>query len=265
MGDQPDPGEVVGSAIDGLLEIRVCRPGKGNSYTPAMIEQLARAYTLLEQEETLRCAVLWAHGEDFTTGLDLRLYAPLFARGETGVPPDCIDPFALRGPLRRKPVVVAIQGRCFTHGIELALAADIVVAESGAQFVQLEVQRGIMPAGGATVRLVQRAGWGSAMRWLLTGDAFDANEAWRMGLVQEIVDPGRSREHALKIARRIAQAAPLAVQAVRMSGYAALEAGREQAELEALARRQSELAATADAQEGVRAFRDRREPVFMGR
>jgi enoyl-CoA hydratase/carnithine racemase len=240
------------------------RSAKRNSYTPAMIEALARAYTALEQDPDLRCGLLWSEGEDFTTGLDLALYAPLFRRGETGVPADCIDPFGLREPWRSKPVVVAIQGRCYTHGIELALAADIAVCERSARFVQLEVQRGIMPAGGATVRLVERAGWGRAMRWLLTGEPFDAEEALQCGLVQEVVADGDSRARARAIAESIASAAPLAVQAVMASARASAYCGARQSELAALSSRQGRLAATEDAAEGVASFVERRQAVFKG-
>ena len=79
-----------------------------------------------------------------------------------------------------------MQGWCLTLGIELLLAADIRIAAAGTRFAQLEVQRGIYPFGGATIRLPRHTGWGNAMRWLLTGDEFDADEALRIGLVQEV-------------------------------------------------------------------------------
>lgn len=112
---------------------------------------------------------------------------------------------------------MAVQGLCFTLGIELILAADIAVAAEGTRFAQIEIKRGIFPFGGATLRFHQRAGWGNAMRWLLTGDEFDAREAWRMGLVQEVVEPGRQHERALAIAETVARQAPLGVQATLAS------------------------------------------------
>jgi enoyl-CoA hydratase/carnithine racemase len=249
----------------GVLHMCASRPAKRNSYTPWMVEALARAYTALEREPDLRCGLLYAEGGDFTTGLDLALYAPLFRRGETGVPADCVDPFGLREPWRSKPVVVAIQGRCYTHGIELALAADIAVCERSARFAQLEVQRGIMPAGGATVRLVERAGWGRAMRWLLTGESFDADQALHCGLAQDVVADGEGLARAGAIADSIARAAPLAVQAVIASARASTSGAARQSELTALAARQARLAATEDAAEGVASFVERRQAVFRGR
>ena len=87
-----------------------------------------------------------------------------------------------------KPLVSAVQGITFTIGIEIALAGDIIVASSDTRFCQLEPKRGLAPLGGATIRYVQRAGWGNAMYHLLRADEFTAEEALRIGLVQEVVD-----------------------------------------------------------------------------
>ena len=107
-------------------------------------------------------------------------------------PVGSVDPLSLRPPIRTKPLVCAVQGICFTLGIELMLAADIVVAADDCRFAQIEVKRGIMPAGGATIRMVERAGWGNAQRYLLTGDEFGAAEALRLGFVQEVVPAGQA-------------------------------------------------------------------------
>ena len=83
-----------------------------------------------------------------------------------------------------KPVVVAMQGIAYTLSIELALASDIVVATDDVRFRQLEIGRGILPFGGATLRATAQLGWGNAMRFLLTADEFGAEDAYRIGLVQ---------------------------------------------------------------------------------
>ena len=110
---------------------------------------------------------------------------PRIASGQDPFPDDGRDPWRLDGDWT-KPVVAAAQGWCLTLGIELLLAADIRIAAAGTRFAQLEVLRGIYPFGGATIRLPRQTGWGNAMRWLLTGDEFDADEALRIGLVQEV-------------------------------------------------------------------------------
>ena len=123
-------------------------------------------------------------------------WVPVFASGAFPIPDGGRDPLGVYGPPVTKPVVIAIQGICYTIGIELMLAADIRVAARTARFGQLEIKRGIFPFGGATFRLPQRVGWGNAMRWLLTGDEFGADEAHRIGLVQEVIEPGKQLERA---------------------------------------------------------------------
>src|SRR5215217_2737994 len=168
-----------------VLAIGLNRPEKRNSFNLAMLADLSRAYGLLESDEALRAGVLFAHGDHFTTGLDLAGVGPNIASGELPFPDDGRDPWRLDGAWT-KPVVAAAHGWVMTLGIELLLAADIRVATEDARFAQVEVNRGIYPFGGATVRFPQVAGWGNAMRWILTGDEFDAHEALRIGLVQEL-------------------------------------------------------------------------------
>jgi enoyl-CoA hydratase/carnithine racemase len=157
-----------------------------------------------------------------------------------------------------------VQGICFTLGIELMLAADIVVAADDCRFAQVEVKRGIMPAGGATIRMVERAGWGNAQRYLLTGDEFGAAEALRLGLVQEVVPAGTQKARALEIAQSIAEQAPLAVQASLLSSRICVDHGPEAA-IREFNSQQARLLATQDAAEGVRSFIERRKGRFVGR
>src|SRR5882672_3682185 len=185
---QQDPadGSITTAQRDGLFLIGIDRPAKLNGFTPVMLRGLAQAYTAFEREPRARCAVVFAEGPHFTAGLDLPKVAPYLGGNTLLVEEGEIDPFGLRPPFRSKPVVVAVQGICFTLGVELMLAADIVIAASDARFAQLEVKRGLLPTGGATIRMVERTGWGNAMRYLLTGDEFDAQTALRLGFIQEI-------------------------------------------------------------------------------
>jgi enoyl-CoA hydratase len=248
-----------------VLAIGLNRPAKRNAFTMAMIADLARAYALLESDENLWAGVLFAHGEHFTTGLDLADVGPAIMAGAPPVPDDGRDPWRLDGPWT-KPLVAAVNGWCMTAGIELLLAADIRIAAAGTRFAQMEVRRGMYPFGGATIRFPRLSGWGNAMRWILTGDEFDAAEAHRIGLVQEVAaDPAAAVARAREIARTIAErAAPLGVRAALASAHLA----REQGDEAAIARLQPEMTAlfgTEDAAEGVQSFVERRDARFQGR
>lgn len=247
-----------------VFHIVLNRQDKMNAFDLQMLRELAEAVTHYEQDETLRCALLYAKGEHFTAGLDLAEVGPAIRKGELLFPEGLLDPLGLHGPKRKKPLLMAVQGWCLTIGIELLLASDIRFAAEGTRFGQIEINRGIFPFGGATLRLPQVAGWGNAMRWLLTGDKFDAEEALRIGLVQEIVPAERLRERALEVARTVAKQAPLGVQATLRSSRTAVTEGEAAgaAELMPIAR---EIMETEDAEEGLRSFIERREGQFKGR
>src|SRR5262249_20052163 len=193
-------GAITRERRGSVLLIGVNRVAKRNAFDLAMLNDLARAYGEMERDDEVRCGVLFAHGEHFTGGLDLAQVAPALLQGETLAPPEGgIDPFGLHGAPRTKPLVCAIQGICLTLGIELALAADIRIATADARFAQIEIKRGIYPFGGATIRFSREVGWGNAMRYLLTGDEFGAEEALRIGLVQEVVPVGQQLTRAIAL------------------------------------------------------------------
>lgn len=243
------------------------RVAKRNAFDIEMHAQLAAAYGRLEQDPELRCGMIFAHGEHFTGGIDLAQWGPRMAQGKPpDIPPGGCDPFGL-DPLRRtrKPLVAVAHGISFTIGIELMLATDVRVAAAGTRFGQIEVRRGVYAVGGATFRMVQEFGWANAQRYLLTGDEFGAEEALRIGLIQEIA-PSREAafERGLQLAQTIARQAPLAVYAsLKSSRLAMLQA--EQASAMRLMELQAPLFATEDAKEGVQSFLERREARFSGR
>jgi enoyl-CoA hydratase len=240
------------------------RVAKRNAFDLAMLRGLAEALERAERDADVRASVLFAHGDHFTAGLDLGDVAPHVASGQPLFPEGLVDPWGLYGRAREKPLVMAVQGRCLTLGIELILAADITVAADDARFAQIEIKRGIFPFGGATIRFVQVAGWGNAMRWLLTADELDAAEAHRIGLVQEVAPRGQELGRAVALAETIARQAPLGVRATLRSARRAVVDGPAAAagELHGQIR---ELMATDDAREGMMSFLERREGRFQGR
>lgn len=249
-----------------VLLIGLNRPAKRNAFDVEMLDQLALAYGEMEDDAEIRCGVLYAEGEMFTAGLDLANVAPkVVESGVLDYPEGAIDPLDLYTERKRtKPLVTAVQGKCLTVGIELLLASDIGVASENATFAQIEIGRGIFPFGGATLRFPERAGWGNAMRWLLTGDEFDADEALRIGLIQEITAHGKQIEKAVEIAERIAKQAPLGVRATLESARKLQTEGFEKAK-EHIKPQILKLFASEDAKEGVQSFIERREGNFSGK
>ena len=241
------------------------RPQKRNAFDLEMYEELARAYGELDRNPELRCGVLFAHGNHFTSGLELDKWASVFASGQWTIPEGCIHPLGTDLDARcRKPVVMAIRGICYTIGFELLLAQDIRVASTDARIALLEVKRGIYPVGGGTVRLFQEIGWGNAMRYLLTGDEITGPEAYRMGLVQELTEPGKELERAIELAENISKRAPLGVMAALRSARITDVDGQKAA----IARLIPDLVPimkSQDATEGVLSFMERREANFSGR
>jgi enoyl-CoA hydratase/carnithine racemase len=266
MTEKTDPaeGRITAELRDGLFLIGIDRPAKLNGFTPVMLRGMAQAYTRYEHEPEARCAVVFAEGPNFTAGLDLPKVAPYLGSNTLLVEEGEIDPFESRAPFRSKPIVFAVHGICFTLGIEMMLAADIVVAAADTRFAQVEVKRGLMPTGGATIRMVERAGWGNAMRYLLTGDEFDAQTALMLGFIQEVVEPGRQKDRAIELARSIADQAPLAVAATLWNARVALREGPETA-ASLFGATQTRLLASEDFQDGLRSFKEKRAPRFKGK
>lgn len=257
-------GKVTREIRGHIFLIGLDRAHKRNAFDSHMIKDLSLALTEYENNPELRCAVIFAHGDHFTAGLDLVELQPKLTEGVFNFSDEIVNPWGTVGHQRSKPLVTAVQGYCYTAGIELMLNSDIVVANENTQFTQIEVQRGILPFGGATVRFVQAAGWAKAMKYILTGDLFYAQTAYEMNLVTEVVEGNNQLIRAIEFAERIAQAAPLAVQAALKSAHQAFLHSPEAAfaNLQDLL---MPLLTSEDAQEGIVAMLERRAPQFSGK
>ncbi|TAL23743.1 MAG: crotonase/enoyl-CoA hydratase family protein [Aquabacterium sp.] len=240
------------------------RPAKKNALTQEMLRELSRAADEYEADPSLRAAVLFAHGDAFTAGLDMVDVAPAMSGDAPLLPEGSHDLLGIYGRPRTKPLVCAVHGLCLTVGIELMLSADIVVMADNTRLAQIEIKRGIFPFGGACQRWVAASGWGNAMRWLLTGDELDAQTALRIGIAQEVVPPDQALPRAIALAETIAAQAPLGVAGTLRSARLAIEQG-PQAAYAQLAPEIRRLMSTEDVAEGVMSFVQRRPAVFQGR
>jgi enoyl-CoA hydratase len=168
-------------------------------------------------------------------------------------------------PTLSKPLVVVVHGDTWNLGHELLLAADIRVAAADTQFGQDENTHGRFPGGGATIRFVREAGWGNAMRYMLTGDHWSAAEAFRMGIVQQIA-PTRSEalEAGINIARKIAACGPLGIKTTLASAHLAIDSSQPEA-LSRLNAQYEALYRTEDFKEGRKAEAEGRQPIYEGK
>ena len=239
-----------------IAQITINNKAKHNAMTREMMRDLAGSWDELERSEC-RAIVLTGAGEKaFSAGADVS--GDLSASEDTA---RMINRALLKTSSYKKPIIAAVNGVCAGGGVELMLSSDIRLACPHARFGLPEVKWGIYPFGGATSKLVAQIGYVDAMKLLLTAEMIDAQEAHRIGLINDIVPPEKLLDEALGIAEKIAANSPVAVQAVKQhisAGYA--EAG--------LAREADEQAfgdlvrASDDFQEGVAAFREKRRPNY---
>jgi enoyl-CoA hydratase len=257
------PGKIDVEKRGALLLVGLNRPEAQNRLDPPMLTALGKAWYQLDHDPDLRVAVLYGIGPDFCFSLDVPARAAAAAAGT--YPPkddDYLDPLNTRPPYRTKPIVVAVQGRVGTVGHELFLAADVRVASSDTRFRQQEALFGAFPGGGATVRMTREAGWANAMRYMLTGDDWGTDEAYRMGLVQEVTPPGKQLDRAIELANKIADCAPRGIRAALASAHQAISS--EEPALIALGLEFRRIIQSDDVKEGQRALREGRKPVYGG-
>ena len=249
---------------DAYAVVTLNRPKVMNALNRALFSELEDAFAILGNDSSVRAIILTGAGEKaFAAGADINEMAKLSA----------VDgqQMSLRGQavFRKietcgKPVIAAIQGFALGGGCELAMACTLRIASETARLGQPEVKLGLIPGYGGTQRLPRLVGKGTALKLLLTGDMVGAEEAFRIGLVDEVVPAETLMARAVTLARAIAQQAPLAVAGCLRSvdGGHDLPIG---AALELEASLFGLACATEDKAEGTRAFLEKRAPTWLGR
>jgi len=259
-------GQTLRLEVDGTVgTITLCRPEQRNAISETLVGELEQALEALERAPQLRALVLTGTGSCFMAGGDIGMMrAGLEQPYEFFRLHDRITRAGNRLARLRPPVIAAINGHAFGGGLELALACDIRILSASARLGLPEVGLGIMPASGGTARLARIVGRERALYLELTGEAVDAAEAERLGLVARVVAPEAVVPAARELAARIAAQAPEAVamikRAVTLSADMPLEAAVDYCQAAGLL-----LGGTRDCREGLDAFLEKRAPRWQGR
>ncbi len=201
--------EVLVEQRDRILIITINRPKAKNAVNSAVSHGLADAVDRLDGDPGLSVGIVTGAGGTFCAGMDLKA----FARGEVPVVEGRGMGFTERGPV--KPLIAAVEGYALAGGTELALATDLIVASKDASFGIPEVKRGLVAGGGGLLRLPQRIPPAIAMELALTGEAFTAERAHALGMVNVLAEPGGALDAAIDLAERITVNGPLAVAATK--------------------------------------------------
>ena len=241
------------------------RPYIQNRVDPETFLALARAYYDYEHDPSLRAAVLFGHGPNFSRGIDVEAYRASPGAGNAlAGQPHIVNPLGYGQARITKPLIAVVHGETWNMAHELFLSADIRVAAIDTIFGQDENSHGRFPGGGSTVRFVREAGWGNAMRYMLTGDHWTAQDAYRMGTLQELADsPQAAQDLALTIANKIAACGPLGIRATLASSHLTIDAVEAEA-FSKLTGQYASLYHTHDFLEGLAAQAEGRPPVFNG-
>lgn len=252
------PEEITFTVAGAVGEIVLNRPHKHNAVTPEMAAALEEICAKVDRDDAVRAVLIRGAGERaFSAGSDLNSLAEYPSAWKFRNRSE----YATTVRNIRKPVVAALKGWVLGGGCEMALSADIRVAGRSARCGFPEVKRGWVGGGGASQMLPRLVGYGQAMRLLLTGDAIDAEEAHRLGLVEVLVDDSDVDATAMALCRQLAGYSPVAVQAVKAATRTALTAP-----LDAGLRYENEMNtlcfAAGDHMEGIRAFQERRPAAF---
>jgi enoyl-CoA hydratase len=243
--------------------ITINRPDKLNALNIKTRQETAEALDELRTDDEIRVVVITGAGEKaFVAGADINEFAGRSAiQQRTVMKAKSIFTAAEDFP---KPIIAMINGFCLGGGCELALSCDIRIASDKSRFGQPEINLGIIPGGGGTQRLTRLVGEGKAMQMILTGEMIDAQEAYRIGLVNDVYPADQLESKTMELAAKIAEKSPVALAmaktAVKNAARMNLREGLDQ-EIDLFAL----CFSSEDKEEGVRAFLEKRKADFKGR
>jgi len=254
------PKEIVFEKKDHVAVITINRPDALNSLTAEMLLGIEEAFKAFDDDPELWVGILTASGDRaFSSGLDLKEAAPLLTSG---------DQLGFADWTKRqfsdvyKPIICAVNGFCIAGGMEMLLGTDLRIASEHATFGLGEVRWGLVPLGGTHIRLPRQIPWAMAMQLLLTGKNIDAQRAYEVGLVNEVVPAEKLMETALEWAQKMCRNGPLAMRTAKEIAVRSLELESGFVLEKALGQK---VLNSEDAKEGPAAFAEKRPAEFKGR
>jgi enoyl-CoA hydratase len=249
---------------NGIVLVTVNRPGKLNALNNATMEELDDAFDCIAHEPSHRGLILTGAGEKaFVAGADINeLIAATPLEGKAR----CLRDQAIMRRLETmpKPSIAAINGYALGGGLELAMCCTLRIAVSTAKLGLPEIKIGVFPANGGTQRLPKLVGRGRALEMMLTGKLIDAAEAYRIGLVNHMVEPAELPARALELLGAILENAPVAAAAILECVDVGERSGIEEG-LRFEAACYAAVSSSEDRREGTSAFLEKRRPVFRGK
>lgn len=253
---------------DGIATLTLNRPERLNALGDTLRFDIYDAVTRGAADPGVRVLVITGAGRGFCSGGDVKAMSERGQAGAETAPDERISPIRDRTVIAMrdcvKPIIAAVNGAAAGAGMSLALACDLRIASTAAKFSQAFVKRGITPDWGASWFLPRVVGAAKAAELILTGDTIDAAEALRLGIVNAVVAPEELMTETRKLARKIADGPPVAIQLAKRAIHHNLAVDlRSGLEFESFA--QGICRDTEDAKEGVKAFMEKRAPVFRGR
>lgn len=254
---------------EGVARITFNRPDVLNAFSPTMSDELKEAVKDIAADREVKVVVITGSGDRaFMSGADIdkTILAWVEMTKKGGKVMD--DHKAFFSPTMLEdlpqPVVAAVNGFAMGMGCEIALGCDIRIAVDTAQFGQPEIRLGIMTGGGGSVRLTRLVGKAKALEMCLTGDPIDAQEAYRIGLVNQVVPAAELETAIAAMVKRLIWKGAVALKSQKAAIYGALEMGLKEA-IENEGRLFSDIFKTEDAEEGAKAFLEKRRPAFKGK
>lgn len=260
----PVSGELIVEQEAGVVRLTLNRPDRRNALTPELIEELLATFDRIEQDDEARVAVITGAPPAFCAGFDIhRIGSP--GGGSAGAERDLVETLCARVRGLRMPVVAKVNGVASGAGCDLAVSCDLRFASTAAALAMPPAKLGLLYSWEGMARLTALVGPAAAKEMLFAGELVDAGRALELGLVDRVLLPEQLDEETDRFLEKVAANAPLSVAASKLTVNLLSEVALRGPELDEVEEASRRVWQSEDSQEGPRAFRERRQPRFVGR